>query len=56
MVISRGYYYSSLSRALVYVLPLLAFGMSSYIRFGTLWLPDVNSVVPQHYLILLLVT
>jgi len=45
-----------LLRALVYVLPLLAFGMSSYIRFGTLWLPDVNSVVPQHYLILLLAT
>ncbi len=55
-MISRVYYYSFLLRGLVYVLPLFAFGMSSYIRFGKAWLPYVNSVVPQYYLILLLFT
>jgi FlaA1/EpsC-like NDP-sugar epimerase len=55
-VISRVYYYNFLLRALVYVLPLFAFGMSSYIRFGNAWLPSVHSVVPQYYLILLLFT
>ena len=55
-MISRVYYYNFLLRALVYVLPLFAFGMSSYIRFGNAWLPSVHSVVPQYYLILLLFT
>lgn len=55
-MISRVYYHSFLLRALVYILPLFAFGMSSYIRFGNAWIPYVNSVVPQYYLILLLFT
>jgi len=33
-VLSRVYYYNVLLRALVYVLPLFAFGMAAYIRFG----------------------
>lgn len=55
-MISRVYYYSFFLRVLVYVLPLFAFGMAAYIRFGNVWLPDVNSVVPQYYLILLAFT
>jgi exopolysaccharide biosynthesis polyprenyl glycosylphosphotransferase len=55
-MISRVYYYNFLLRILVYFLPLFAFGMSSYIRFGNAWLPYVNGVVPQYYLILLLFT
>lgn len=55
-MISRVYYYNFLLRVLVYVLPLFAFGMAAYIRFGNVWLPDVNSVVPQYYLILLAFT
>jgi len=55
-VISRVYYYSFLLRALVYVLPLFAFGMGAYLRFGKVWPLDVNSVVPQYYLILLVFT
>jgi len=53
---SRVYYYGFLLRALVYVLPLFAFGMAAYIRFGTVWLSDVSLVVPQDYLILLVFT
>jgi exopolysaccharide biosynthesis polyprenyl glycosylphosphotransferase len=55
-MISRFYYYSFLLRALVYVLPLFAFGMGAYLRFGKVWLLGVNSVVPQYYLILLVFT
>ena len=55
-MISRVYYYNCWLRALVYVLPLFAFGMAAYIRFGNAWLLDVNSVVPQYYLILLVLT
>src|ERR1700675_152271 len=51
-MISRVYYYGFLLRALVYVLPLFAFGMAAYIRFGNVWLPDLNSVIPKYYLIL----
>jgi exopolysaccharide biosynthesis polyprenyl glycosylphosphotransferase len=55
-MISRVYYYNFLLRIVVYLIPLLAFEMSSYIRFGNAWLPYVNNVVPQYYLILLLFT
>jgi exopolysaccharide biosynthesis polyprenyl glycosylphosphotransferase len=55
-MISRIHYYNALLRIFVFSLPLFAFGMSSYIRFGNAWLPNVNSVVPQYYLILLLFT
>jgi Undecaprenyl-phosphate glucose phosphotransferase len=55
-MISRVYYYSFLLRALVQVLPLLAFGMAAYIRFGNVWLPSVDGIVPQCYLILLVFT
>lgn len=53
---SRVYYYNALLRILVYVLPVFSFGISSYIRFDTLWLPYINKAVPQDYLILLLFT
>jgi exopolysaccharide biosynthesis polyprenyl glycosylphosphotransferase len=55
-VISRVYYYNVFLRILVYLLPLFAFGMAAYIRFGNAWLLDVNRVVPQYYLILLVLT
>jgi exopolysaccharide biosynthesis polyprenyl glycosylphosphotransferase len=56
-VISRVYYYNVLLRFFVYVLPLFAFGLSSYIRFGHVWLGDANrGVFPQDYLTLLLFT
>jgi exopolysaccharide biosynthesis polyprenyl glycosylphosphotransferase len=55
-VISRVYYHGFLLRALVYVLPLFAFGIAAYIQFGSVWLPDVKSVVPQYYLFLLAFT
>ena len=55
-MISRVYYYNFLLRAVVYVLPLLAFGMAAYIRFGNVWPQGVNSGIPQHYLILLAFT
>jgi Undecaprenyl-phosphate glucose phosphotransferase len=56
LFIARFYYYTFLLRAFVYLLPLFAFGMAAYIRFGDAWLPHVNSVVPLYYVILLLVT
>ena len=55
-MISRVYYCDYLLRALVYLLPLFAFGFAAYIRFGNVWLQDVNSVAPQYYLILLAFT
>jgi exopolysaccharide biosynthesis polyprenyl glycosylphosphotransferase len=55
-VISRVYYYTFLLRSLIYLLPLFAFGMAAYIRFGNAWLPYVNGIVPYYYLILLLFT
>lgn len=55
-MISRVYYYSFLLRIAVYLLPLFAFGMSSYLRFGHPWMSHIDNVVPQFYLILLLFT
>jgi exopolysaccharide biosynthesis polyprenyl glycosylphosphotransferase len=55
-MISRIHYYSGLLRFLVYALPLFAFGISSYIRFGNAWLPHVGGVVLRDYVILLLFT
>jgi len=56
VVISRVYYYGFLLRLAVYSLPLFSFAISSYVRFGDLWLPHARSIVTQNYLILLLVT
>ncbi len=55
-MISRIHYYNALLRIFVYSLPLFAFGMASYVRFGNAWLPHVNTVAPHDYLILLLAT
>jgi exopolysaccharide biosynthesis polyprenyl glycosylphosphotransferase len=55
-MISRLHYYSSLFRTFVYVLPLFAFGLGAYIRFGHAWLWDVDGIVPQYYVILLMFT
>ncbi len=52
-MISRMRYYDSLLRIAVYTLPLFAFGISAYSKFGTIWLRHVSTVVPQYYLILL---
>jgi exopolysaccharide biosynthesis polyprenyl glycosylphosphotransferase len=53
---SRGRYYNLSLLTLIYVLPLIAFGASSYIRFGDLLFPTVRSGVPEYYLILLVFT
>ena len=55
-MISRVHHYNFVLRIFVYFLPLFAFGMSSYIRFGNAWVPYINGVVPKDYLILLLFT
>lgn len=55
-MMSRVYYYNFLLRILVYLLPLFGFSLAAYIKFGNAWLPYVNSVVPQYYLVLLLFT
>lgn len=55
-MISRIHYYNGLLRVFIYALPLFAFGISSYLRFGNVWLPHVPNVVPRHYLILFLFT
>ncbi len=51
-MISRIRYYGSLLRLVVYILPLLAFGIAAYSRFGTVLLPRVGGVVAQYYLVL----
>ena len=48
---SRVYSYNLLFRVLVYLLPLFGFGMSSYIHFGSAWLPYVRSVISHYYLV-----
>jgi exopolysaccharide biosynthesis polyprenyl glycosylphosphotransferase len=55
-MISRVYHFNFFLRFLVYLLPLFAFGMSSYIRFGNAWFPYVNGIPPKDYLILFLFT
>jgi len=55
-MISRVSYYGSLLAILVYTLPLFAFGAAAYLRFGSVWLPDVRNITPQFYLALLLIT
>ncbi len=55
-MISRVRHFSFFLRFLVYLLPLFAFGMSSYIRFGNPWFPYVSGIAPKDYLILLLFT
>lgn len=55
-MISKLHYYSTLFRTFVYVLPLFAFAMGAYIRFGSAWLWDIGGIVPKYYLILLMFT
>src|SRR5215469_9959502 len=55
-MISRVHYYDVFLRILVWLLPLFAFGMSSFIRFGNVWLPHVDGIVPRYYVILLVLT
>lgn len=52
-MMSRVYFYNLSLRILIYILPLFAFGMSSYLRFGNLY-----SSLPgrQHYFLLFLFT
>jgi exopolysaccharide biosynthesis polyprenyl glycosylphosphotransferase len=52
-MMSRVYFYNLSLRVLVYLLPLFAFGVSSYIRFGSLY---SNLPLRQHYLVLFLFT
>jgi len=55
-VILRVYYYRSLLRILVYALPIFAFGIAAYSRFGNVWLVGIRNVAPQYYLALLIFT
>lgn len=55
-MISRVYYYGSLLRILVCSLPLFAFAITAYFRFGSVWLVGVSTVVPQYYWVLLAFT
>src|SRR4051794_38987775 len=55
-MISRVYYYSFLLRFLIYTLPVVSFGASSYLRFGHIWPALGHGVVPQYYFIFLLLT
>lgn len=55
-MISRIHHYNGLLRVFIYALPLFAFGISSYLRFGSVWLPHVPHVVPRDYVILFLFT
>jgi Undecaprenyl-phosphate glucose phosphotransferase len=55
-MISRVYYYSFLLRVFVFILPVVSFALSTYMRFGHLWLPFGHGVVPQSYFMFLLLT
>jgi exopolysaccharide biosynthesis polyprenyl glycosylphosphotransferase len=55
-VIAKVYYYNVLLRIGIYLFPVLAFGFSSYIRFGNAWFPAVHGILPQSYLLFLLFT
>ena len=52
-MMSRIYVYNLLLRFLVYCLPFFAFGISAYIRFGSVYSPLATQL---HYVILLLFT
>lgn len=52
-MMSRVYFYNLSLRLLIYVLPLFAFGVSSYLRFGAVY---SNLPSRQHYLLLFLFT
>jgi exopolysaccharide biosynthesis polyprenyl glycosylphosphotransferase len=52
-MMSRVYVYNLSLRVLVYLLPLLSFGICGYLHFGTL---SLNIPARQHYLVLLLFT
>lgn len=41
---------------MVYSLPLFAFGLTAYLRFGNVWITGVKNAAPQYYLALLVFT
>ena len=55
-MISRLHYYGSLLSVVVYSLPLFAFGLTAYLRFGNMWMMGVKNAAPQYYLVLLVFT
>lgn len=55
-MISRISHYGSLLGFLVYSLPLFAFGLAAYCRFGSVSLIGVRHIIPQYYLAFLLFT
>jgi exopolysaccharide biosynthesis polyprenyl glycosylphosphotransferase len=56
VVLSRVSYYGFLLGVVVYSLPLTAFGVAAYLRFGDVWLRGVPTVAPQYYIALLAFT
>ena len=55
-MVSRVYYYSVLLRVVVFLLPVVAFGISAYIRFGAMWRAGDPTIAIRDYLILLFFT
>ena len=55
-MISRLHYYGSLLSIAVYSLPLFAFGLTAYLRFGNVWIVGAKNAAPQYYLVLLVFT
>jgi len=55
-VISRFYYYGFFLRFAINLLPLLAFAVVAYLRFGSIWLTGISTIAPQHYWILCIFT
>jgi Undecaprenyl-phosphate glucose phosphotransferase len=55
-MISRLHYYGSLLSVVVYSLPLFAFGLTAYVRFGNVWMMGLKNVAPQYYFALLVFT
>lgn len=55
-MISRLHYYGSLLSVVVYSLPLFAFGLTAYLRFGNMWMMGVKNAAPQYYLVLFVFT
>lgn len=52
-MISRIRYYDSLLRIVIYSLPIFAFALAAYSKFGNVWLRHVSTVNPQYYINLL---
>jgi exopolysaccharide biosynthesis polyprenyl glycosylphosphotransferase len=55
-VLSRVSYYGFLLGVVVYSLPLPAFGVAAYLKFGRVWLRNVPQVAPEDYIALLVFT